>query len=331
MKSKEQDPRDPSSKPAKNGPAAATRSEIRPVLVISSHVMTGAVGNRAAAFALERFGHPVWEVPTVILPWHPGHGPSTRQVIDAQLFAKSLEDLANHPDFDKLGAVMSGYLGSVEQIAAVAQLIDKLKAANPEALYLCDPVMGDENGLYISQDIAEAIRDQLVPRADIITPNRFEFNWLTESCETRNDALVARAATLGRPITLITSAFPLMRNAIGNLLINASPDRQSAILCEHPTLPNPPNGTGDMIAALFLTHKLSGKSDEIALKQASSAILEVVSRSSRAGFRDLEVARFGDRFYHPMAMVHMRMIGTAPKLARDSKVPDTDPDKERKA
>lgn len=42
------------------------------IIVISSHVVRGSVGNRAAVFALEIFGHPVWAVPTVILPWHQG-------------------------------------------------------------------------------------------------------------------------------------------------------------------------------------------------------------------------------------------------------------------
>ncbi|WP_246657523.1 pyridoxal kinase [Cohaesibacter sp. CAU 1516] len=313
------------------GPMAGqTQPDAKPVLVISSHVMAGAVGNRAASFALERLGFPVWEVPTVILPWHPGHGPSTRNTIDASLFAHSLEDLERHPDFANLGALLSGYMGSVAQVEAVARLVDGLKAANPDSLYVCDPVMGEENGLYIAEEIAIAIRDLLIPRADIITPNRFEFNWLTGK-EARNNAdLINNANQLGCPTTLITSAFPMMRNAIANLLIEApkpleetaqdattqapEPARSDiAIMAEHPIIPNPPNGTGDMVAALFLAYRLSGQSGEQALKRAASGILEVVSRSVRSGYADLEVARFGDRFTHPMAMVHMRMVNAAPR------------------
>ncbi|SNY90647.1 pyridoxine kinase [Cohaesibacter sp. ES.047] len=299
-----------------NGKQGQGPEPAKAVLVISSHVMTGAVGNRATAFALERLGHPVWEVPTVIMPWHPGHGPSTRQHIDPALFAQGLEDLGNHPDFADLGAILTGYMGSVEQVEATATLIDKLKAANPNALYVCDPVMGEENGLYIPQPIAEAIRELLIPRADIITPNRFEFNWLTGSVEANNDGLAKQAEALGRDTTLITSAFALMRNAMANLLVRKSDgDKASSVLmCEHPAIPNPPSGTGDLIAALFLAGKLAGRSDEQALKKASSAILEVVSRSARNGYRDLEVARFSDRFCQPMAMVHMRTIGAGPTV-----------------
>ncbi|PLW76381.1 pyridoxal kinase [Cohaesibacter celericrescens] len=302
-------------------PKAGKSTETSTVLVISSHVMTGAVGNRAAAFALERLGHPVWEVPTVILPWHPGHGPSTRQTIDAALFAKSLEDLANHPDFANLGAILTGYMGSVDQVRAVTKLVDRLKAKNSDALYLCDPVMGEESGLYIAQEIAEAIRDELVPRADIITPNRFEFNWLTASKEDSNEALAKQSKKLDRPSTLITSAFPMMRNSIANLLIHAATQdsKEQALLCEHRSIPNPPSGTGDMIAALFLARKLAGQKDELALKLASSATLDVVSSSASQGYRDLEVARFADCFLHPMAMVNTRTITANPIVKKAKK------------
>jgi len=40
----------------------------RAVIVISSHVARGSVGNRAAVFALETLGFPVWAVPITSLP-----------------------------------------------------------------------------------------------------------------------------------------------------------------------------------------------------------------------------------------------------------------------
>ncbi len=295
----------------------------QPVLVISSHVMTGAVGNRAASFALEAMGHPVWEVPTVLLPWHPGHGPSTRQTVDASAFAQSLDDITRHPDFTSLAGILTGYMGSVEQVKACTKLIKSLQEANPSALIVCDPVMGEEHGLYIDQSIAEAIRNELIPLADIITPNRFEFNWLTNSKGDRNEVLVETASTLPCQQIIVTSAFAMMRNSIANLLICKDDAEQEklAILCEHQAVANPPSGTGDMFAALYLAHKLAGADNQTALKVASSAIFEVVARSVSQGYRDLEVARFADRFRHPMAMVNLRMIGGRPVLAKPRKAP----------
>ena len=93
------------------------------VIVVSSHVARGTVGNRAAVFALETLGHPVWAVPTVVLPWHPGHGRATRIVPPSDQFAALMDDLARAPWLGEVGAVLSGYLGDAEQAGAVAHLV----------------------------------------------------------------------------------------------------------------------------------------------------------------------------------------------------------------
>ncbi len=118
----------------------------RAVIVVSSHVVRGSVGNRAAVFALEALGFPVWAVPTVTLPWHPGHGPATRIVPPIEDFAALMADLARAPWLGEVGAVLSGYLGNAAQAEAVADLVAAVKAVNPSAIYLCDPVMGDRGG-----------------------------------------------------------------------------------------------------------------------------------------------------------------------------------------
>ena len=109
------------------------------IIVISSHVVRGTVGNRAAGFALEVLGYPVWLVPTVTLPWHPGQGVTERIVPPADEFSTLLDNLSNSPALNEVGAVLSGYLGGVEQVAAVAHLVDAVKARNSAALYALDP------------------------------------------------------------------------------------------------------------------------------------------------------------------------------------------------
>src|SRR5690606_38585310 len=150
----------------------------RAVIVISSHVARGSVGNRAAVFALEQLGFQVWAVPTIMLPWHPGHGPGTRIVPDAEQFSALMKNLADAPWLGEVGAVLSGYLGDAGQAEAVAALVRAVRARNADALYLCDPVTGDAGGLYVPQATAEAMRDLLLPLADIATPNRYELEWL---------------------------------------------------------------------------------------------------------------------------------------------------------
>ena len=109
----------------------------RAVIVVSSHVARGSVGNRAAVFALETLGFPVWAVPTVILPWHTGHGPSTRIVPDRAQFSAFMSDIAQSAWLGEVGAVLSGYLGNAEQAADVASIVRSVKTQNPNALYVC--------------------------------------------------------------------------------------------------------------------------------------------------------------------------------------------------
>ncbi|MBN8999752.1 MAG: pyridoxal kinase, partial [Rhizobiales bacterium] len=108
---------------------SSARSPARPaILVVSSTVVRGAVGGRAAGFALERLGFPVWQLATVTLPWHPGHGPASRIVPDAAAFEAMVADLAGAPWLGEVGGVLSGYLGAPGQAAAIARLVDAVRA-----------------------------------------------------------------------------------------------------------------------------------------------------------------------------------------------------------
>ena len=129
--------------------ASASGEPPRAVIVVSSHVARGSVGNRAAVFALESLGFPVWAVPTVILPWHPGHSRATRIVPPSADFAALMRDLEGAKWLGEVAAVLSGYLGDAAQADAVASLVRAVKRRNPDALYLCDPFMGDRGGLYV--------------------------------------------------------------------------------------------------------------------------------------------------------------------------------------
>ena len=126
------------------------------VVVVSSHVARGSVGNRAAVFALETLGHPVWAVPTVLLPWHPGHGPATRIFPDAEKFTAFMKDLERAPWLGEVAAVLSGYLGDARQAADVAALVRRVKAGNPDALYVCDPQVDGNQPLTVQYETARS-------------------------------------------------------------------------------------------------------------------------------------------------------------------------------
>ena len=274
------------------------------VIVVSSHVARGAVGNRAAVFALQQLGFPVWAVPTVVLPWHPGHGPATRIVPDPGQFAALVRDLESSPWIGEVGAVLSGYLGDADQAVAVASLVSAVKARNPRALYLCDPVMGDAGGLYVPEATAAAMRDLLMPLADIATPNRFELEWLAGETLGDNRAIGQAALRMGPSRMLVTSAHALMAGSIGNLLVTP----REVILAEHRSVPKPPNGTGDLAAALFLARLMEGRSAEKALQMTAAAVFEVVARAVKRQADELMLETDAQSLAHPMAMVQMRRL-----------------------
>lgn len=288
------------------------------VISISSHVARGTVGNRATVFALESLGHPVWSVPTVTLPWHPGHGPSTRILPEPPAFAAFCGDLARSPWLGEVGAVMTGYFGAPGQVEAAAALVDAVKRVNPKAVFLCDPVLGDkpegegragEGGeaggrLYQPEATLHAIRDLLIPRADIAVPNRFELEFLTGLDFSDNAHLVEAASALGPASVVVTSAFPFLRGGIGNLLVEDG----AAILAEHRRIEGVPNGLGDLTGAVFLARRLAGVRGEKALQSTTAAVFEILARTTKRGKDELTLETDADSLKTPMAMVQMRRL-----------------------
>ncbi len=291
---------------------SSDRPETLPaIIVISSHVVRGTVGNRAAVFALETLGFPVWALPTVTLPWHPGHGRATRLTVDETGFAALIDDLCNSPWLSEVGGILTGYLGSASQAGPIAKLIAAVKVLNPDAIYLCDPVIGDAGGLYVPEATAAAIRDTLLPLADITTPNRFELQWLTGQSIDDNQSLMNAAEILGPKSVVTTSAHALMSGSTGNMLVSGA----NCIMAEHRTVDGPSNGLGDLTAALFLARTLFGQSGETALKQTTASVFEVMARAAKRGANELMLSADASSLAHPMAMVQMRrMMRPKPKV-----------------
>ena len=279
--------------------------------MISSHVARGAVGLRGGAFACERLGLTVWSVPTVSLPYHPGHGRATRLVPDSEAFADFLRDIAASPWSAEIDTVVSGYLGNAEQAQAVAETVSILKSANPHVRYVCDPVIGDVSGLYVPEATACAMRDTLLPMADYATPNRFELAWLTNSIADTHSEIERLCADLGPKTTAVTSAPALMRDSVAVQLV--APDETDLI--EHLALDTVPNGTGDLFTALFAARLTTGNSATEATRLATSSVFEIVARTAKAGGDELGVAAEQAALIRPAAHVHVRKLTASSALS----------------
>ncbi len=281
-----------------------TQGAPRAVVVVSSHVVRGSVGNRAAVFALESLGFPVWAVPTVVLPWHPGHGRGTRIVAPPEQFAALMADLKRAPWLGEVGAVLSGYLGDAGQAEAVASLVGAVRAKNPGALYVCDPVIGDSGGLYVPEATAAAIRDRLMPLADVATPNRYELAWMAGGSLPDMEAIMAAALAADPPTMLVTSAPPTLNGGIANLLVR---DGQ-ALLAEHRTVARPPNGLGDLTAALYLARTMDGMPPADALGSTTAAVYEILARTVARGGDELQLETDADCLAQPTAAVQLHQL-----------------------
>ena len=246
----------------------------RQVLSISSQVAYGPVGNSASMPALQAAGFTVSQVPTVILSNHPGLGrPSGIKLPAAELEAilKSLDGLGV---LDSCVGVMTGYFASADQIRIAASFIRRMKGKNNSLYILVDPVLGDDDNLYVSTEVANAIRDELLPLASCITPNCFELAWLSGMSVSNKSETLFAAASLPCSEILATS-IPLDADNVATLAIIRSEYTETS----SPVKSSVPHGTGDFLAGLYLSARLNGYDPSGALKLSSAILETAISRS----------------------------------------------------
>jgi pyridoxine kinase len=255
-------------------------SRPKTILSMQSQVAGARVGNSVAAFAMERLGVRVWQVPTTILGRRPDHGPPGGGPLPAETLASLLEGVAADGALGEIDAVLTGYLGDSEQVAVMLDIVQRVKAANANAVFMCDPVLGDEGKLFVSEGIADAVVNGLAPHADWLAPNAFELGVMTGKEIASLDQARDAARRFGKPV-LCSS----IRTATGLGNLYAAPGADW--FCETPRLPRAPKGTGDLLTALFTARRVKGETPVIALEGATGATYDVIVRSLAAESEDL--------------------------------------------
>jgi pyridoxine kinase len=239
------------------------------VLCLSSQVARGFIGGSATRIALEHMGHECWLLPTVILSNHPGHTRFAGEQVPPGRLRAMVEALEANGWLGEVDAVMSGYMPSVEHVALAASTVELVKGTNPDLIYLCDPILGDDpGGLYVDEAVAGAIRDELIPLSQIATPNRFELEWLSGKGAKRAKTATPQARGLGPETVLVTSLAGEDPTDLVNLLV----EEKGACTTTVPKRKNVPHGPGDLMAALFLGGLLSGSSAQEALGRATAGV-----------------------------------------------------------
>jgi len=285
------------------------------ILSIQSSVAYGHVGNSAAVFPLQRLGIDVWPVLTVHFSNHTGYGSFRGPVLAADQIAEVLRGVEERGVLPGCDAVLSGYMGDVSLGAVVLDAVAKVKAANPKALYCCDPVLGDVGrGFFVRPGLPEFMRDRAVPKADIITPNQFELEYLSgfsgqgRAVATLADALEAAriVQATGPRIVLVTS---LTRGDAPEGVIEmlaVAPD--GAWIVATPRLPITVNGSGDITAALFLAHYLRSGDPAVALGRTAGTVYAVMEATHRSGKREIQIVAAQDAIANPPERFEVKTV-----------------------
>jgi pyridoxine kinase len=271
------------------------------ILSIQSHVAYGHVGNSAAVFPMQRLGHEVWPVHTVQFSNHTGYGAWRGEVLPTSIIDECVDGIAERGVLASCDGILSGYMGSADTGEAILRAVTRVKAANRQALYCCDPVIGDSGrGVFVRDGIPELIASRVLPAADIITPNHFELEFLSG---TRIDSVeeartnLARLHQRGPKIILVTSLH--LEDTPADGIDVAASEAGSAWRVRTPRLDVSPNGAGDCIAALFFVHWLITGSAKAALESAVASVFGLLLRTAEAKSRELLLVAAQDEFTAP--------------------------------
>ncbi len=270
------------------------------ILSIQSWVAYGHVGNASAVFPLQRLGAEVWAVHSVQFSNHPGHGGFRGAATPPALIRDLVQGIAERGMLGQCDAVLSGYLGDLGTGEAILDAVRQVKAANPRALWCCDPVIGDAGRVYVRPGIADFFRDRALPLADILTPNRFELEWLSgQEAGTLGAAKSAVAALQARgPRCVLLTSLRADDTPAEAIDLLAAEDGACWRL-RTPLLPISAHGAGDAIAALFLFHHLRCGAARPALEAAASSVFGLLRRTAEAGAPELLTIAAQEEFVAP--------------------------------
>jgi pyridoxine kinase len=280
------------------------------ILSIQSAVAYGHVGNSAAVFPLQRIGVEVLPVYTVNFSNHTGYGAWRGPMIDPGEVREVITGIQERGVFGRIDAVLSGYQGGEGIGDVIIDAVARVKAENPDAVYACDPVMGNaKSGCFVAPAIPVLLREKVVPVADIITPNQFELGFLTETEPDTLESTLASvdvARAMGPRTVLVTSVERPDREE-GTIEMLAVDD-EGAWIVQTPHLPMKANGSGDVTAALFTAHYVETGSAQTALERTASSVYDLLKATLDSGERELQLVEAQEFYAHPRMQFTARRV-----------------------
>lgn len=280
------------------------------VLSIQSAVAYGHVGNSAAVFPLQRIGVEVLPVYTVNFSNHTGYGAWRGPLIAPDDVAAVIQGIEDRGVFPEIDVILSGYQGGEGIADVIIDAVARVKKANPDAVYACDPVMGNaKSGCFVAPAIPVLLRERVVPVADILTPNQFELGFLTDTEPGSIDSTLESADMLrarGPRTVLITSVERPDRepDTIEMMVV----DDAGAWIVQTPLIPMKANGSGDVTAALFTAHYRRTGDAADALARTASSVFDLLSNTYDSGSRELRLIESQEAYAHPRLQFGVRQV-----------------------
>ena len=273
------------------------------ILSIQSHVVYGYAGNKSATFPMQLLGVDVWALNTVQFSNHTQYGKWKGMVMPKEQIGEIVQGIDEIGELAKCDAVLSGYIGSAEQVTEIVNAFHTVKNCNPNAIYLCDPVMGHpDKGCIVADGVKEGLIKQAMAHADIITPNLVELRELSgltvENFEQAIEA-VKVILTKGPKKVLVKHLSKVGKQADKFEMLFATNEGMWHI--SRPLYPfaKEPVGVGDLTAGLFLANLLNGKSDIEAFEHTANAVNDVMEVTATSGVYELQIIAARDLILAP--------------------------------
>ncbi|MHA3684513.1 pyridoxal kinase PdxY [Leucobacter sp. HY1910] len=280
------------------------------ILSIQSSVAYGHVGNSAAVFPLQRIGVDVMPVHTVCFSNHTGYGAWRGPLIAGSDVTEIITGIEERGGLNGVDAVLSGYQGGDSIGDAILDAVARVKRHSPEAIYACDPVLGNaKSGCHVAPEVQNLIRDRVVPAADLITPNQFELGFITDTTPKTLDEILASAdlARARGPRTVLVTSVEREDRTPGTLEMLAVTG-EGAWLTTTPHLPLKANGSGDVTAALFTAHLLRTGDAALALARTTASVFSLLETTLEAGTRELQLVAAQEAYAHPSDRFEARRV-----------------------
>ncbi|EIJ70616.1 MULTISPECIES: pyridoxal kinase PdxY [Pasteurellaceae] len=282
------------------------------VLSIQSHVVFGYAGNKSATFPMQLMGMDVWALNTVQFSNHTQYGKWTGMVMPKEQIGEIVRGIDEIGELINCDAVISGYIGSADQVEEIIKAKNLIKERNPKAIYLCDPVMGHpDKGCIVADGVKEALVKLAIAQADIITPNLVELRELSGiSVENFEQAIEAVKIILskGPKKVLVKHLSRVGKHTESFEMLLATPEGIWHITRPLYEFAKEPVGVGDLTSGLFLANLLNGKSDVEAFEHTANAVNDIMRITYERHGYELQIIEARDLIITPQSGVQATKI-----------------------